>query len=353
MPDTKPDLFFKDGVCDACLSADFKNKVDWAQREREWRALIHKHQALYDCVIPVSGGKDSHFQVYKALEYGLKPLCVTFQPTLQTALGKQNLTNLVSLGVDHITITPNPRVYKAMGLEAFRRIGDHEWPNHLGIFTSPVQIAVNYKIPLIIWGENSQLEYGGPEAARQKHVLNRRWLEEFGGLLGNRPTDMLGVEGITMEDLTPYIYPSDQELEGIQGVFLGYYFKWDARAQVEKIKQVGFKTLGAPVEGTYTDYENLDDAIVSIHDYLKFVKFGFGRATDHACIDIRNGRMSRKEAIELVKQYDGELRPQTIDLFCSHYDISHHEFWSVIRQFMNKDLFDLVDGKPTRKWLPS
>lgn len=357
MPDTKPDLFFNEqGVCDACLSAEFKNKVDWHQREQEFRALVQEIKALnrpYDCIVPVSGGKDSHYQVYKALEYGLKVLAVTFQPTLQTDLGRHNLQNLISLGVDHLLITPNPAVYKAMGYEGFKRVGDHEWPNHLGIFTTPIRVAVEKRVPLILWGENSQLEYGGPEEARKKQNLDRRWLEEFGGLLGMRPADVVGVEGINQEDLLPYIYPTAEELEGIRGVFLGYYFKWDARQQVEVIKRVGFQTKGSPVEGTYTDYENLDDAIVSVHDYLKYVKFGFGRATDHACIDIRNGRLTREEAIDLVRLYDGNLSSHTVGLFCHHYDISEDEFWAVIRDFTNKDLFDLVDGKPQIKWLVS
>lgn len=354
MPDTKPDLFFNEqGVCDACVSAEDKNKVDWSSRRREFWDLCSwakSQKRQYDCVIPVSGGKDSHYQTYKALEYGLKPLCVTFQPTLQTELGKANLNNLISLGIDHITVTPNPRVYKAMGLEAFRRIGDHEWPNHLGIFTTPIQVAVEKDIPLIIWGENSQLEYGGPEQARKKQTLDRRWLEEFGGLLGNRPTDMLGVEGITEEDLVPYTYPSEKDMKGIRSVFLGYFFKWDARAQVEIIKQVGFQTHDGPVEGTYTDYENLDDAIVSIHDYFKYLKFGFGRATDHACIDIRNGRLTRPQAIELVKQYDGQISSATVGLFCAHYDLSPDEFSQVVYKFMNRKLFEVTEGLPTPKW---
>lgn len=349
MPDTKPDLFFNErGLCDACVSADYKNKVDWHARQREFWDLCSwakSQKKDYDCVIPVSGGKDSHYQTYKALEYGLKVLAVTFQPTLQTELGRQNLRNLISMGVDHVNITPNPRVYKAMGLEAFRRIGDHEWPNHLGIFTAPILISTQMGIPLIIWGENSQLEYGGPSEARKKQHLDRHWLEEFGGLLGNRPTDMLGVDGITEDDLVPYTYPSEEEMKGIRSIFLGYYFKWDARAQVEIIKNVGFQTLGHPVEGTYTDYENLDDAIVSIHDYLKYLKFGFGRATDHACIDIRNGRLNREEAIDLVNTYDGQVKPETILLFCEHYGITLEEFDEVATKFANPKLFD-KDLKP-------
>lgn len=335
LPDTKPDLFFdSEGVCDACRSAEQKKTIDWTARQREFWDLCSwakSQKAEYDVVVPVSGGKDSTYQVIKALEYGLNVLAVTFQPTLQTELGRENLRNLISLGVNHITITPNPRVYRAMGLEGFRRVGDHEWPNHLGIFTSPVQVAVNYKVPLILWGENSQLEYGGPEEARSRQTLDRRWLEEFGGLLGNRPTDMLGVEGITEQDLAPYIYPDIPE--GMKSVFLGYFFPWDARAQVDLIKQHGWQESSSRIEGTYTHYENLDDAIVAVHDYMKYIKFGFGRASDHASIDIRNGRMDRTVALQMVDLYDGELRPETKALFCSHYGITTEDFDAVVQKF--------------------
>lgn len=349
MPNTKPDLHFDEqGVCDACQSAEVKNTIDWTKREQEFKEVIEryrdKNNVRYDCIIPVSGGKDSTYQTYMAkVVHGLNPLCVCFAPTYPTELGKKNLRNLhLNLGVDVVEFFKNERVYKTMGLEGFRRVGDHEWPNHLGIFTTPIHFAVNFRIPLLIWGENSQLEYGGPATARQKPVLDRRWLEEFGGLLGNRTEDMIGVNGITSADLKPYRYPTDEQLAevGVTGVFLGYFFKWDQRQQVEVVKKYGFgvKEDGF-IEGTYTNYENLDDGLVSIHDYMKYVKFGFGRATDHACLDIRNGRMTRDEGIEKVKQYDGVLFYEVVDTFCEFYEITKPEFFSVVDRFTNKAIF--------------
>lgn len=350
MPNTKPDLFFdEEGVCDACRSAEIKDKeIDWNARKKEFEELIEKFckkdGSNYDCIIPVSGGKDSHYQtcvIKKA--YGLNPILVHFEPTKRTELGRKNLDNIKrAFGVDLLIFEKNPVVYKKMCLEGFRRVGDHEWPNHLGIFTSPIRVAVQLKIPLIIWGENSQLEYGGPKAARMKNVLDRRWLEEFGGLLGHRVEDMLGVDGITKKDLIPYTYPSDEELKeaGITSIFLGYYFKWDARRQVELMKKFGFSVKEhGPVEGTYTNYENLDDNLVAIHDYMKFVKFGFGRATDHACIDIRNGRLNREAAVELVKKYDGKLSKKTVFEFLEFFEINREEFFQIVDSFTNKALF--------------
>ncbi|MBI1888693.1 MAG: N-acetyl sugar amidotransferase [Candidatus Spechtbacteria bacterium] len=346
MPNTKPDLFFDEGgVCDACRSAELKDTIDWTAREKEFLELVDAHRgkngANYDCVIPVSGGKDSHYQAYIARKYGLNPLLVNFEATKRNALGQKNLENIRQFG-DLLEFKKNPSVYKKMCLEGFRRVGDHEWPNHLGIFTIPIRVAVQFGIPLVIWGENSQLEYGGPKAARMKGVLDRRWLEEFGGLLGLRVEDMIGVSGIMREDLVSYFYPTDRELEevGLKGIFLGYYFKWDAREQVELMKQYGFSVKeDGPVEGTYTNYENLDDSLVSIHDYLKYVKFGFCRATDHACLDIRNARMTRGEAIELVKKYDGRLYRHVVEDFVKFFEITKEEFFRIVDSFTNKALF--------------
>lgn len=371
MPETKPDLFFdEEGICDACRSAELKNKVNWQKRRLEFETLIEKYKnkdgSNYDCIIPVSGGKDSHYQTYICkVKYGLNPLLVSFEPTLPTELGKKNLKNLTeTFGCDLIQFRKNPAVYKKLGRIAFERVGDHEWPNHLGIFTIPVQVAVAYQIPLVIWGENSQLEYGGPKAAAMKSVLNRRWLEEFGGLLGNRIEDMVGVDGLAKQDLLPYFYPAEKELSvvGIHGVFLGYYFKWDAKTQVEIMKKYGFSVKAdGSVEGTYTNYENLDDAIVHIHDYLKFVKYGFGRATDHACIDIRNGRFTRKQAAKLVQEYDGKLHQKPLLMFLDYYNLRREEFIRIVGSFTNKALFETdkrgqlkrdKNGNLIRKFLP-
>ena len=347
MPDTKPDLSFDaEGVCDACRSAALKNTIDWKAREAEFKELVEKFKnkdgSKYDCIIPVSGGKDSTYQAYLARQWGLNPLLVHFEPTVRTELGRKNLENIRRFG-DVIELKKNPDVYKKMAVEGFRRVGDHEWPNHVGIFTFPVRLAVAYNIPLIIWGENSQLEYGGPAAARMKNTLDRRWLEEFGGLLGLRVDDMAGVEGITPQELVPYRYPSEEELKaaGITGVFLGYYFKWDARPQVELVRKHGFSVKeDGPVECTYLNYENLDEATYAVHDLLKFVKFGFSRATDHACLDIRNGRITREEGVKLVEQYDGKRPRKAIAEFLKYSGIPEAEFDAVVDSFTDKALFE-------------
>ncbi|MEK7208051.1 MAG: N-acetyl sugar amidotransferase [Patescibacteria group bacterium] len=352
MPNTKPDLFFdEEGVCDACRSAELKESIDWEARRKEFeRDIVQPYKGRtpgnYDCIIPVSGGKDSHYQVYLVKEvYKMNPLLISFESSMRTPLGRKNLDNIrTAFGTDLVVFEKNWEVYKQMSIEAFQRVGDEFWPNHIGIFTVPVRFAVALKIPLIVWGENSQLEYGGPKAARAAKTLDRRWLEEFGGLLGLRVADMVGVRGIAREQLIPYTYPSQAELlgAGIRGIFLGYYFKWDARTQVELMQRYGFSVKeDGPVEGTFTNYENLDEEFQSVHDYLKFVKFGFGRATDHACLQIRNKRLAREEGIALVRRFDGKFPRKGMAAFLRYSGMSEEEFRRVVDSFTDKALFVL------------
>lgn len=349
-PETKPDLFFnEEGVCSACVAADQKdNSIDWKQREIDFNTIIDKYkkgpnEIGYDCLIPVSGGKDSTYQAYFMKEVcGLNPLCVCFETTNLTEVGQANIDNISKMGIDVIYFKKNYKAYKSMVVEGFKRVGDEMWPNHLGIFTIPIHIAVKFNIPLVIWGENPQQEYGGPvESIENKH-LNRKWLEEFGGLLGNRIQDMVGVDGLTEKDLTPYFYPSDEDIDrvGVVGLFLGHYFFWDAQKQLEIVKKHGFAVKeDGPVEGTYTNYENLDEKMHGLHDYLKYVKYGFGRATDHACIDVRNNRLTREEGLKLVKQYDGKYPNYGVDEFVKYSGMTKEEIDMILDSFTNSVLF--------------
>ena len=352
MPNTKPDLHFdENGVCDACRSQESKNdNIDWNAREKEFLDLVKKYKIHpdYDCVIGVSGGKDSTYQVIKVLELGLNPLCICFEPTIPTEIGRKNLDNLNNLGVDLIHIKRNPKVYKKLAKEAFQRTGDNEWQNHLGIFTSVPKFAVNFNIPLIIWGESPQIEYGGPASSKTRNTLDRQWLEEFGGLLGNRISDMVGVNGLTKKDLSLYTYATDEDIYrvGVTGLFLGYYFKWDLREVVKKAKEYGFSVQDRPVETTYENFENLDCYSNHVHDYLKYVKYGFGRATDNACLDIRLGYITREEGVRLVNKYDGIPPKKAIKEYLDYTGFTQKEFDKIVDSYTNKKIFERdQDGK--------
>ena len=352
-PDTKPQLVFdENGICSACKNHELKEKIDWKSKEKELKEILEKFRSknnYYDCIIPVSGGKDSHFQTYTIKEkFGLNPLVVNFHPLDQTEIGKKNLDNLKKLGVDCIEFSPNPSVYLKLARFGLKKLGDFQWPEHIGIFTVPVQIAVKYKIPLIIWGENPQFEYGQPTDIAIDTILDRKWLEKNGGYFLDKikPQDMIK-HGFELNDMQPYLYPSDEEINqvGITGIFLGSYIKWDIFKQLETVKAIGFQENDEPIEGTFNKWENLDVYFTVFHDYFKFLKYGFGRATDHASIEIMHGRISREQGLKLVKQYEGKIPRKYLKKFLEFADMSMDDFIGICNEFTNKEIFKVDENQ--------
>ncbi|WP_071985365.1 N-acetyl sugar amidotransferase [Cylindrospermopsis raciborskii] len=350
MPSTKPDLFLDDeGVCNACRSYERRREVDWDARYKELIVLLDKYCSRdgtnWDCIVPVSGGKDSTYQVVRILQLGLNPLCVTSTTCDLSPIGRRNIENLKQLGVDYIEVTPNPLVRSKLNRIGLTQVGDISWPEHVGIFTIPVRAAVQLNVPLIIWGENSQNEYGGPAAASQNNVLTRRWLEEFGGLLGMRVSDLIGQDGIEAKHLIHYTYPSDDELArvGVTGLFLGHYLPWDGLSNGLIAIANGFTTYSKSVEGSMVNYENLDNHQTGIHDYFKFLKFGFGRATDLACLHIRRERLTRQDGLDIVKRLDGkfpwEYLGKSLEEILRPLGMTVPEFTTVCDRFTNKKIF--------------
>lgn len=368
MPETKPDLWFNDnGVCSACLAYEQRASVDWDARLQELHAILtrFKKHPVYDCVVPSSGGKDSHFQVLKVLELGYRPLVVTATTDHLTDLGRANIENLKRQGVDYVEVSCNPVVRRRLNRLALETVGDISWPEHVSIFTIPVRLAVNYGIPLILWGENSQNEYGGPAQAQETPTLNRRWLEEFGGLLGLRVSDLESA-GFQPDDTWIYTYPTQGELDAaaVTGAFLGYYVPWDGWQNQLIAQAHGFRTYPHHVEGSLANYENLDNAQTGIHDYFKFLKFGFGRATDIACMQIRRGRLDRVTAARLA--VEAERFPKSylgyeLGEILAPLNLSVTDFVGICDRFTNRALFEEdsdgtlrkePDGTPVRRYHP-
>ena len=349
MPHTKPDLHIdEEGVCSACRFIEQRHAIDWNRRQQELMDLLNgyrRHGANWDCIVPVSGGKDSTYQVIRMLQFGLNPLCVTATTCDLSELGRRNIESLKRLGVDHVQFSPNPLVRAKLNRIGLTEVGDISWPEHVGIFTIPVRAAVQYQVPLIIWGENSQNEYGGPAADSANNVLSRRWLEEFGGLLGMRVSDLSEAYGIEPRHLLPYQYPSEEDLQrvGVTGLFLGYYLPWDGLSNALIAQANSFATFEGPVEGSIVNYENLDNHQTGIHDYFKFLKFGFSRATDIACLHVRRGRITRQDALAMVKARDGRF-PWTylgkpLKDILEPLEMSVDEFIRICDRFTNKKLF--------------
>ena len=350
MPDTKPDLYFdEEGVCSACRFYDDRQAIDWLQRRQELEKIIKNYRDTegknWDCIVPVSGGKDSTFQVISLLKLGMNPLCVTATTCDLSNIGRANIENIKKLGVDYIEMSPNPIIRAKLNRVGLKTIGDISWPEHVGIFTIPVRAAVQYNVPLIVWGENSQNEYGGPAGAAKNKTLNRRWLEEFGGLLGLRVSDMVGEEGIEKKHLIPYTYPSDDELSktNVTGLFLGHYLPWDGLTNALVAQANGFRSYERTVEGSMVNYENLDNHQTGIHDYFKFLKFGFGRATDIACLHVRRGRLNREDALNIVKKSDGKFPwiylGKTLEEILEPLGITTDQFIAICDEFTNKRIF--------------
>ncbi len=347
-PSTKPDLLFNDGVCNACTNFDSRKDIDFEAREKEFLAILDRYRSKdgsnYDCIIPVSGGKDSTFQVIKMLEYGMKPLCVTGSTCMLADIGRRNIENIKDMGVDYVEITINPVMRRKANRIALEKIGDISWVDHLRIFTTPVKVAVEKKVPLLIWGECSENEYGGPASSAKSNTLDRKWMEEF-GTRGLRLHDIVGQEGITERDLIPLQYPSQEELDevGVTGLFLGYYIPWDGYRNSLVAQAHGFETFPTRVEGNLVNYENLDNVHHGVHDYFKFLKYGFCRVTDLASMHIRRGRMTRAEGMEVVKKYDGEFPNSYLGVPLQHLlediDMSMEQFTQICDDFTNKKLF--------------
>ncbi len=350
-PETKPDLYFDDeGVCDACRSAERKHgleaAVDWDARAAEFQKVIADAKSRagggYDCIVPVSGGKDSTWQVYAMkIIHGMNPLAVTFDQFDQTETGFHNLEVLRSIGVDHVHFTLNPKVVQRLVKKGFEIVGDHYWVNHVGIYTVPFHFAVKFRIPLIVFGENPQFEYGGPEQSRDNMIMDRRWRQEFGLMRGLREEDMVDEE-ITLKDLQMLQFPTDEEMHdaGVLGTFYGYFYKWDASVHTELVRKLGWKSLPEAPKGSWVDYENCDMRYIDIRERVKYLKYGYGRATDQLNIEIRNGRLERGEALEIAKRLDGEVDENNVVALCEYLGIDREEYDEVMDSFVNQDLFE-------------
>lgn len=361
MPETRPDNLPLDelGRCNACVNYARRNSIDWDQRRRELGDILEKYSSRdgsnWDCIIPVSGGKDSTYQVLTVLQLGFKPLCVTATTCDLSDIGRKNIENIKSLGVDYLEFSMNPIIRKKLNRIGLTHVGDISWPEHVAIFTMPMRVAVQFNIPLIIWGENAQHEYGGPHNAAQKNILDRRWLEEFGGLLGLRVSDVVGLEGIEQRDLVPCMYPSDEDLArvGVHGLYLGHYIPWDGLHNALIAQAYGFTTYEKIVEGSMANYENVDNHQTGIHDYFKFLKYGFGRATDIASLHVRRGRLTREQAVDLVTKHDGKFPwtylGKSLEQILSKIDMSVDEFMKICDQFTNKKIFEVDERGNLKK----
>ncbi len=346
-----------DGVCSSCKVHKTNLKIGktyWKKREKQFKKILTDYKKInkssYDCVIPVSGGKDSYYQAHLInKKYGLKPLLVTYDGNNFLPEGIYNRDQMKKhFDADHIVWSPSVKVLKKMNKLAFIKMGDMNWQNHCGIFTAPIVIAEKFNIPLIIWGETSwdisgmfsssdNVEF----SARTRHEHDLRGFEwiDFSKEKKNR---------LNFKDFIWADYPSDEKIlkAGIRGLYIGNFFEWDGKKNAElSIKKYNWKVAQKPFERTYRNYSNIDDRYENgVHDLMKFIKFGYGRCSDHASKDIRNKYINRKKGISLVKKYD-HIVSKDLYHWLKYVNMKESTFWKIADTFRDPRVWWIKNNK--------
>ena len=341
MPTTRPDTAFHDGRCSACIAYEKRKTIDWAARKGELVALIEKHKGR--CIVPSSGGKDSHWQVLTLLDLGAKPTVITATTCDLTPIGRANIDNLARYATT-IELSPSKRVRAKLNKLGLELVGDISWPEHVSIHRAPFRAAHELGIPLIFYGECPTEAYGGPPGSDETRAMTQRWVSEFGGFLGLRACDIVGQHGITEADMEPYTAPTDEELKvaGVEAYFLGQFLFWDSHQNAEVAARAGMqRQLPGPMN--WWAAENQDNAQTSAHDFFGWLKYGYGRLAAQISVDIRAGLISRDDAMRHVQERDGLFPAQylgePLENILARVDISKKRFIELCNVFMNRALF--------------
>lgn len=349
-----PAAYDEHGVCMGCRASAERRRMDgrgWSERAELLRDLLKEYASKDgsrpDCIIAVSGGKDSYFQTHTIKEMGFNPLLVTYNGNNYLDVGWRNLMRMREVfEVDHIIYGPNVGLLKKLNRLGFIVMGDMNWHCHVGIMTVPMRIAVQLGIPLVIWGEHGYMDLAGQFNYGDFVEFTARFrLEHFGR--GYDWNYFVGLEGITKQDMSAFQYPDDRKIldSGLRGIYLANYVNWDANNHTDIMrKKYGFEVATEPFDRTYRMASNLDDMHENgIHDYLKFVKFGYGRASDHVSKDIRSGILTREKGVELVRKYD-HVKPKDLARWLSYVGMSEDEFDRIADTYRDKRVWYREDG---------
>ncbi len=362
-PDTRPNILFDENqVCYACKYEESKAGIDWKAREAELQAIADEAKQkskergnTYDCIIGVSGGKDSTFQaVYAKEKLGLNPLLINCMPDEITEIGRKNIDNLNNLGFDIISIRPNPIVAKKLARKSFFERGNIIAASEYCLWASAYIMAEKFDIPLIIQGENAALTLG---AAKQQEATGDAFsVIQLDTLRGGKTDEFIDLnENITEKDLFLYKIPDIAAMKekGTKAVFLQYYAKEWSQPHNEDFavaRGLSGRTDDLHDLGRYRRHTALDCDLQIANQMIKYLKFGFGFATDEVCYDIREGRFTREDGKWYVNEYDGKCGQKYIDIACKYLSITEEEFWNVVDSYVNKDLFEKKDGKWVKKF---
>lgn len=358
-----PLTFDSDGVCSGCRVNGIKKDIRWSDRWVMLKKLVDQYRSTsnYDVIIPVSGGKDSYYQTHIAVkELGLKALLVTYHGNNYMSEGEYNLNRMREVfDCDHIIFRPSVDMLIKMNRIGFRLQGDMNWHAHCGIFTMPIQVSVRYKVPLMLWGEQGFLDLCGMYSLNDfvEFTAKHRLEHSLRGYDWNDFTDegleRLGrpelKEGIRQKDLLWAQYPSDEEIDvsGTRGIWLGNYVNWEPNDQTKIVTELyKWKPAEQPFERTYRLMSNIDDMHENgVHDYLKFIKFGYGRGSDHSCKDIRAGKMTREQGIEMVRKYDHVKPRRDLERWLKYVNMTEETFDQICDTFRDPRVWRIENGE--------
>ena len=328
--------------------------MDWEPRRQELKELLDRFRSRndgFDCLVPVSGGKDGSYVAHQLKHvYGMNPLTVTVRPALSLEIGDQNLNNFIASGYNHIHVSPDAEVMRKFNKYGFIEKGFPYYGWLTAILTSVIRTALNFQIPLIFYGEDGEVEYGGSVETRDRSLFDINYMKKI--YLEGGYEKVLGLlEGIDPASLYFWRFPEEKEL-ATKDLFLthwSYFEAWDPyRNYLTAKEHCGLQEKEEGNSGTFTNFAQNDQALYSLHTYLMYLKFGFGRATQDAGIEIRRGAMTREQAVHLVRLYDGHYPEEFLPAYLEHYEMTKDEFNSIIDRWANKDLFEKIDGR----WQP-
>ncbi len=336
IPETQEGVIFDEmGVCQACQSSEQKIHIDWVARGKELEKILDEARAKagnnYDCIVPISGGKDSTFQLYVLTQiYKMKPLAVTFSHNWYSETGWYNLQNsLEQFNVDHIMFTPNRKLINRIARRSLAGIGDACWHCHAGVGSFPLQVAVRFNIPLLIWGESIAESSGRASYFNPIRKFDREYFTKVSAKL--KPSEMVD-DTLSERDLYPFNIPSAEECErvGLFGIHLGDFIFWDDERQMEFVRD-NFGWKETQIEGTYKRYKSAECIMPGVHDFACYLKRGYGRSTFHASQDVRAGLLTREEGFAMIEENDA-LRPHGLDYFLSITGLTEAEFLETLEK---------------------
>jgi len=356
MPSTRPRISFnEEGTCNGCLNAKQKDAIDWDGRRKEFEQLIEENRpaaSQYDCIVPWSGGKDSSAIAWRLKhDYGLNPLLVTFSPMLPTKIGVSNREALLRAGFDHLLIRPNQQVARHLAQRFFRERGNPKIAWDAGINATPMQIATRFEIPLIFYAEHGESEYGGRVLSEEHRKL--RDVEEFlEHQVGDDPMNWID-DVVEERDLAPMLYPDPEDVQriGVKALYFAYFHRWDIYDNYKLIDaSIDFTTTASGrTDGTFTNYDSLDDKIDNLYYYMQFIKFGFGRATRDASRMIQLGHITREQGLSYVRQYDDEFPHTSIGSVLDYLELDREKLDKLIDMHRNHEIWEMTgNGWQTR-----